>query len=56
MIGIVSSVPTIAIGTIGTPARIAVSTNPPRPNRARRYRSTYGLLAPLAPFRNTSSN
>ena len=49
MIGIVSSVPTIAIGTIGTPARIAVSTKPPRPNRARRYRSTYGLLAPLAP-------
>ena len=56
MIGIVSSVPTIAIGTIGTPARIAVSTKPPRPNRARRYRSPYGLLVPLAPSGNTSSN
>jgi hypothetical protein len=32
-IGIDSSAPTTAIGTTGTPARIAISTNPPRPNR-----------------------
>ena len=32
-VGIASSAPTTAIGTIGTPARIAASTNPPRPKR-----------------------
>ncbi len=32
-IGIDSSAPTTAIGTTGTPARMAISTNPPRPNR-----------------------
>ena len=31
--GIDSSAPTTAMGTIGTPARMAVSTNPPRPKR-----------------------
>ncbi len=31
--GIASSLPTMAIGTIGTPARMAISTKPPRPNR-----------------------
>lgn len=30
-VGIASSPPTIVIGTIGTPARMAISTNPPRP-------------------------
>src|SRR5215212_2247670 len=30
-IGIASSAPSTAIGTIGTPARIAVRTKPPRP-------------------------
>ena len=32
-VGIASSAPTTAIGTIGTPARIAASTKPPRPKR-----------------------
>ena len=32
-IGIDSSAPTTAMGTMGTPARMAVSTNPPRPKR-----------------------
>ena len=32
-IGIASSAPITAVGTIGTPARIAVRTNPPRPKR-----------------------
>ena len=32
-IGIDSSAPTTASGMTGTPARIAISTNPPRPNR-----------------------
>ena len=32
-IGIDSSAPTTAIGTTGTPDRIAISTNPPRPKR-----------------------
>ena len=32
-IGIASSEPTTAIGTTGTPARMAISTKPPRPNR-----------------------
>ena len=35
-IGIDSSAPTTAMGTIGTPARMAISTNPPRPNRRSR--------------------
>ena len=33
MIGIDSSVPTTAIGIIGTPERIAISTKPARPKR-----------------------
>ena len=33
MIGIDSSAPTTAMGTTGTPARMAISTKPPRPNR-----------------------
>ena len=32
-VGIDSSAPTTAIGMIGTPERIAISTNPPRPKR-----------------------
>ena len=32
-IGIASSAPITAIGTIGTPERIAVFTKPPRPKR-----------------------
>ena len=32
-IGIASSAPTTATGTIGTPARSAVFTKPPRPKR-----------------------
>ena len=32
-IGIASSAPITAVGTIGTPARIAVRTKPPRPKR-----------------------
>jgi hypothetical protein len=35
-IGAASSAPTTATGTIGARARIAASTNPPRPNRRRR--------------------
>ena len=35
-IGIASSPPTSAIGTIGTWARIAVRTKPPRPKRRSR--------------------
>ena len=31
--GIASSEPTTAIGMTGTPARMAISTKPPRPNR-----------------------
>ena len=33
MIGIDSSAPTTAIGMTGTPARMAISTKPPRPKR-----------------------
>jgi hypothetical protein len=32
-IGMASSEPTTAIGMTGTPARIAICTKPPRPNR-----------------------
>ena len=31
--GIASSAPTTAMGIIGTPARMAISTKPPRPKR-----------------------
>src|SRR5207302_9495517 len=37
--GIASSAPITASGITGTPARIAISTNPPRPNRRSWYRS-----------------
>ena len=32
-IGMVSSEPTTAMGITGTPARMAISTKPPRPKR-----------------------
>jgi hypothetical protein len=37
--GIDSSAPTTASGTIGAPARMAVSMKPPRPKRRSWYRS-----------------
>ena len=37
--GIDSSAPTTAIGMIGTPARMAISTKPPRPKRRSWYLS-----------------
>ena len=45
-VGIASSAATTTIGAMGTPARMAVSMNPPRPKRASRYRSRYSLLVP----------
>ena len=54
--GIDSSAPTTPIGMTGTPARIAISTNPPRPKRRRRYRSAYVLDGPLVPSGKTTAS
>ena len=47
--GIASAPPTVAIGTIGTPARIAIFTNPLRPARLARSRSLHGRSESTSP-------
>src|SRR3954469_5070412 len=56
IIGKISSAPTIAHGTIGTPVRSAALTKPPRPKRCRVYRSLNGLPMPLNPSGKTPTS
>ena len=47
--GIASAPPTVAIGTIGTPARIAIFTKPVRPARVASSRSFHGRSESTSP-------
>jgi hypothetical protein len=47
--GMASAPPTVAIGTIGTPARIAIFTNPFRPARFAWSRSVHGRSESTSP-------
>ncbi len=47
--GMASAPPTVAIGTIGTPARIAIFTKPLRPARLARSRSAHGRSESTSP-------
>lgn len=44
-----SAPPTVAMGTMGTPARIAILTNPVRPARLARSRSVHGRSESTSP-------